>query len=82
MPPLGGGATCVAVHNGGGVGIGYATHAGLVVLADVTDLAERKTERCLTVDPGMGNVRHADAGYDLAKDAARRHGLRMPMLEA
>ncbi len=75
------GATYVAVHNGGGVGIGYATHAGLVVLADGTDLAERKIERCLTVDPGMGIVRHADAGYDLAKDAARRHRLRMPMLE-
>ncbi|MDE0242595.1 MAG: urocanate hydratase [bacterium] len=74
------GATYVAVHNGGGVGIGYATHAGLVVLADGTDMAERKIERCLTVDPGMGIVRHADAGYDLAKDAARRHGLRMPML--
>ena len=76
------GATYVAVHNGGGVGIGYATPAGLVVLADGTDMAERKIERCLTVDPGMGIVRHADAGYDLAKDAARRHGLRMPMLEA
>ena len=75
------GATYVAVYNGGGVGIGYATHAGLVVLADGTDLAERKIERCLTVDPGMGIVRHADAGYDLAKDAARRHRLRMPMLE-
>ncbi len=76
------GATTVAVHNGGGVGIGYATHAGLVVLADGTDLAERKIERCLTVDPGMGIVRHADAGYELAKDAARRHELRMPMLGA
>ena len=75
------GATYVAVHNGGGVGIGYATHAGLVVLADGTDMAERKIERCLNVDPGMGIVRHADAGYELAKDAARRHGLIMPMLD-
>src|SRR5262249_35056306 len=60
------GATYVAVHNGGGVGIGYSTHAGLVVLADGTDLAAKKIERCLTVDPGMGVVRHADAGYEIA----------------
>ena len=74
------GATYVAVHNGGGVGIGYSTHAGLVVLADGTDLAEKKIERCLTVDPGMGVVRHADAGYDLAIKTARDKGIRMPML--
>jgi urocanate hydratase len=74
------GATYVAVHNGGGVGIGYATHAGLVVLADGSDLAEKKIERCLTVDPGMGVVRHADAGYELALKTARERGIRMPML--
>jgi urocanate hydratase len=73
------GATYVAVHNGGGVGIGYATHAGLVVLADGTDIAEKKIERCLTVDPGMGVVRHADAGYDLALKTAKDKGIRMPM---
>jgi urocanate hydratase len=74
------GATYVAVHNGGGVGIGYATHAGLVVLADGTDEAAQKLERCLTVDPGMGVVRHADAGYDLAIETARSRGIVMPML--
>ncbi|MDE0057442.1 MAG: urocanate hydratase [Defluviicoccus sp.] len=74
------GATYVAVHNGGGVGVGYATHAGLVMVADGTDLAERKIERCLTVDPGSGVVRHADAGYETAIELARSAGIRMPML--
>ena len=74
------GATTVAVHNGGGVGIGYATHAGLVVLADGTDEAEKKIEACLTVDPGMGVVRHADAGYEAAIKCAKDSDIRMPML--
>ncbi|MBZ0261875.1 MAG: urocanate hydratase [Hyphomicrobiales bacterium] len=73
------GATYVAMHNGGGVGIGYSTHSGLVVLADGSDLAAKKIERCLTVDPGMGVVRHADAGYDIAKRTAKAKGIRMPM---
>lgn len=74
------GATTVAVHNGGGVGIGYATHAGLVVLVDGTDLAEQKIKRALTVDPGLGVVRHADAGYELAVKTAKERGINMPML--
>ena len=74
------GATYVAVHNGGGVGIGYSTHSGVVVLADGTDLAAKKIQRCLTVDCGMGVVRHADAGYDIAKETAKAKGIRMPML--
>ena len=74
------GATYVAVHNGGGVGIGYSTHSGVVVLAEGTDLAAKKIQRCLTVDCGMGVVRHADAGYDVAKSTARAKGIRMPML--
>jgi urocanate hydratase len=75
------GATWVAVHNGGGVGVGYATHAGLVVLCDGTKEAELKIERALTVDPGLGVVRHADSGYDLAKKTAKEKGIVMPMLE-
>ncbi len=75
------GATYVAVHNGGGVGIGYATHAGLVVLADGTEEAEQKLERVLTVDPGIGVVRHADAGYPLAIETAKAKAIRMPMLD-
>ncbi|MHC1550198.1 urocanate hydratase [Phyllobacterium sp. K27] len=74
------GATYVAVHNGGGVGIGYSTHSGVVVLADGTDLGAKKVERCLTVDCGMGVVRHADAGYDIAINTAKSKGIRMPML--
>jgi urocanate hydratase len=74
------GATYVAVHNGGGVGIGYSTHSGIVVLADGTDLAAQKIERCLTVDPGMGVVRHADAGYPIAQNVAKKTGIKMPML--
>jgi len=75
------GATWVSVHHGGGVGIGYSIHAGQVVLADGTDLGGQKLERVLTTDPGSGVIRHADAGYPEAIAAARRHGLRIPMLE-
>ena len=75
------GADLVAVHNGGGVGIGYSTHAGALVVCDGTETAERRIERVLTTDPGMGVVRHADAGYDDAVRFAKEHGIRMPSLE-
>jgi urocanate hydratase len=74
------GATWVSIHHGGGVGIGYSQHAGMVVVADGTELAARKLERVLTTDPGMGVVRHVDAGYDRAIEVARQRGLRIPML--
>jgi urocanate hydratase len=76
------GATWVSVHHGGGVGIGYSIHAGLVIVADGTDEAEAKLERVLTVDPGSGVARHADAGYDLAIEMARKHNIKIPMLPA
>jgi urocanate hydratase len=74
-----GGATWVAVHHGGGVGIGYSLHAGMVIVADGQPGTARKVERVLTTDPGTGIVRHADAGYAQAIEAARRHGLDLPM---
>ncbi len=74
------GASWVSVHNGGGVGIGYSTHAGMVMVADGTPETARRIERVLTTDPGTGIMRHADAGYDEAIDAARRHGLKLPHL--
>ena len=76
-----GGATWVSFHHGGGVGIGYSQHAGQVIVADGTPEAAARLERVLTSDPGMGIVRHADAGYDIAIDAAKRHGIKMPMLK-
>jgi len=76
------GASWVSIHHGGGVGIGYSQHAGMVVVADGTELAGRKLERVLTTDPGMGVVRHVDAGYERAVEVARERGLRVPMLEA
>ncbi len=76
-----GGATWVSFHHGGGVGIGYSQHAGQVIVADGTTAAARRLERVLTTDPGMGVVRHADAGYDIAIQAAHRYNLRMPMLK-
>lgn len=76
-----GGATWVSFHHGGGVGIGYSQHAGQVIVADGTPEAARRLERVLTTDPGLGVVRHADAGYADAISAAKRHGLRMPMLK-
>jgi urocanate hydratase len=75
------GATWVSVHHGGGVGIGYSLHAGMVVVADGTKEADEKLQRVLTCDPGMGVVRHADAGYPLAIETARKHGIQMPMLD-
>jgi len=77
-----GGATWVSFHHGGGVGIGYSQHAGQVIVADGTPEAARRLERVLTTDPGMGILRHADAGYPEAIAAARRHGIRIPMLPA
>ena len=75
-----GGATWVSFHHGGGVGIGFSQHAGQVIVVDGTVAAERRLERVLTTDPGLGVVRHADAGYDEAIEMARRSGIRMPML--
>jgi urocanate hydratase len=74
------GATWVSIHHGGGVGIGYSQHAGMVCLADGTELAAQKLERVLTTDPGMGVVRHVDAGYEHAIDVAHERGVRVPML--
>ena len=75
-----GGATWVSIHHGGGVGMGYSIHAGLVVLCDGTDSAAKRIERVLWNDPASGVMRHADAGYDAAVDCAREHGLLLPML--
>ncbi|HHW26285.1 MAG TPA: urocanate hydratase [Firmicutes bacterium] len=75
------GASWVSVHHGGGVGIGLSIHAGMVVVADGSDEAGWRLERVLDTDPGIGVVRHADAGYDEAIDTARRHNLKMPMLK-
>ena len=75
------GATWVSVHQGGGVGIGYSIHAGMCLVADGTSETREKLERVLTADPGIGVVRHADAGYTKAKDIAREKGIRMPMLK-
>jgi len=75
------GADLVAIHNGGGVGIGYSTHAGALVVCDGTEDAERRIARVLTTDPGMGVVRHADAGYEDAIRFADEHGIRMPSRE-
>ncbi len=74
------GATWVSIHHGGGTGIGYSQHAGMVIVADGTDLAARKLERVLTTDPGMGVVRHVDAGYERAIEVARERAIRIPML--
>ena len=76
------GATWVSVHHGGGVGIGYSLHAGMVIVADGSREADEKLERVLTNDPGLGVVRHADAGYPAAVATAERRGVRMPMLGA
>jgi urocanate hydratase len=72
------GASWVSIHNGGGVGIGYAQHAGMVVVADGTDPCARRLERVLTTDPGLGVVRHADAGYPEAVEVAHEQGIEIP----
>ncbi|RPJ44822.1 MAG: urocanate hydratase [Chloroflexi bacterium] len=76
-----GGATWVSFHHGGGVGIGFSQHAGMVVVADGTPEAARRLDRVLTTDPGMGIARHVDAGYPEAIEAARRNGVKIPMLD-
>jgi urocanate hydratase len=75
------GASWVSIHHGGGVGMGKSIHAGQVVVADGTAAAGERVRRVLSADPGLGVVRHADAGYPEALDAARRGGIKMPMLE-
>jgi urocanate hydratase len=76
------GATWVSLHHGGGVGMGYSQHSGVVIVADGTDDAARRLERVLWNDPGTGVMRHADAGYDIAIDCAREQGLDLPMIGA
>ena len=73
------GASWVSIHNGGGVGIGYSLHAGQVTVADGTDEMAKRIERVLTTDPGMGIIRHVDAGYDEAKEFAKKTGVKVPM---
>ncbi len=75
------GAHWVSIHHGGGVGIGYSLHAGMVVVADGSDEAGQRLERVLTCDPGLGVVRHADAGYERARQVARERGINLPMLD-
>ncbi|MEW8970930.1 MAG: urocanate hydratase [Mesobacillus sp.] len=74
------GGSWISVHHGGGVGMGYSLHAGMVVVADGTDLAEERLRRVLTTDPGMGVARHADAGYEKAIETAKEKGVDIPML--
>ncbi|MCH8039620.1 MAG: urocanate hydratase [Nitrospinae bacterium] len=74
------GASWVSLHHGGGVGIGYSIHAGMVCVADGTDIADRRLERVLTADPGSGVMRHADAGYELAIETAHHHAIDLPMI--
>ncbi len=73
------GASWVSIHNGGGVGIGYSLHAGQVTVADGTEMMAKRIERVLTTDPGMGIIRHADAGYDEAEKFAKKTGVKVPM---
>jgi urocanate hydratase len=75
------GATWVSFHHGGGVGMGFSQHAGMVIVCDGTEAAARRIERVLTNDPGTGVMRHADAGYEVARACARKHGLKLPMVE-
>jgi len=75
------GATWVSIHHGGGVGMGRSIHAGQVTVADGTDLAAQKLARVLTNDPGMGVIRHVDAGYEHATEIADQRGVRIPMRE-
>jgi len=75
------GGSWISVHHGGGVGMGYSIHAGMVVVADGSERAKRKLERVLTTDPGMGVIRHVDAGYERAAEVARERGVRVPMWE-
>ena len=74
------GATWVSIHHGGGVGMGYSQHAGVVIVCDGSAAAARRIERVLWNDPASGVMRHADAGYELAIDCARTHRLNLPFL--
>ncbi len=74
------GGSWISFHHGGGVGMGYSLHAGMVVVADGTDLAKERLERVLTTDPGMGIIRHADAGYERAIEVAKEMNVHIPML--
>jgi urocanate hydratase len=76
------GASWVSLHHGGGVGIGYSIHAGMVIVADGTESGDRRLERVLTADPGTGVMRHADAGYELAIETARERGVDLPMINS
>ena len=80
MLNVAGGATWVSLHHGGGVGMGYSQHSGVVIVADGSEAADRRLQRVLWNDPGTGVMRHADAGYDIARDCAREQGLHLPML--
>jgi urocanate hydratase len=73
------GASWVSVHHGGGVGIGFSLHAGIVVVADGSKEMEKRLDRCLTNDPGLGVARHADAGYESARNVSRIKGIKIPM---
>jgi urocanate hydratase len=75
------GATWVSFHHGGGVGMGFSQHAGVVIVADGTEAAARRLARVLRNDPGTGVMRHADAGYESAKGCARKCNLDLPMIE-
>ena len=75
------GASWVSIHNGGGVGIGYSQHAGMVIVADGTEMMDRRLARVLTCDPGMGVIRHVDAGYPEALATSKAKGVRVPMQE-
>jgi urocanate hydratase len=80
MLNVAGGATWVSLHHGGGVGMGYSQHSGVVIVADGTEAADKRLARVLWNDPGTGVMRHADAGYEIAKACAKEQGLKLPML--
>jgi urocanate hydratase len=81
MLNVAGGATWVSLHHGGGVGMGYSQHSGVVIVCDGTPEADKRIARVLWNDPGTGVMRHADAGYEIAKECAKEHGLKLPMLQ-
>ena len=75
------GGSWISFHHGGGVGMGYSLHAGMVIVADGSERADERLKRVLTTDPGMGVVRHVDAGYDIAIETAQRKGIDIPMMK-
>jgi urocanate hydratase len=80
MLNVAGGATWVSLHHGGGVGMGYSQHSGVVIVCDGSEAADKRIARVLWNDPGTGVMRHADAGYEIAKECAREMGLKLPMI--